>query len=116
MAPAGILVRLAPVARLLAAAGMLATTQCQKPDPVGASGSNIVSTKLLVPWGAPCHESWGETLPPVQPKPLSTCGMANVPPLRSVVISMKPGVVGTTTSLVGRNWANAGAAPIANAD
>jgi len=50
-------------------AGILATTQCIQPKPVGASLSYIVSTKLFVPLGAFFHEIVGAILPPVQPKP-----------------------------------------------
>src|SRR6516165_9534411 len=64
-------------------AGMLNTTQCQKPLPVGASGSKLVMAKLLVPLGAPLQLKDGEILPPLQPKPnsaLSTCSSAMAPP------------------------------------
>src|SRR5689334_4784744 len=59
---------------------MLNTTQCHQPLPVGASGSYMVTAKLLVPVGAPLQLSAGETLPPVQPKPLNTCSLAMVAP------------------------------------
>ncbi len=61
-------VRLALAAIILVAAGTLATTQCQKPDPVGASGSYTVITKLCASFGAPDQARWGETLLPVHPK------------------------------------------------
>src|SRR4051794_8043067 len=48
---------------------MLQTTQCQNPLPVGASGSKHVTAKLLVPSGAPDHDSWGEMFLPAQPNP-----------------------------------------------
>src|SRR6185312_6813242 len=45
------------------------TTQCHQPEGVlRSSGSKSVSTKLLVPAGAPCQDSAGDTLPPEQPK------------------------------------------------
>ena len=48
---------------------MFATAQCQNPDAVGASGSNTVTTKLLVSAGKPDHESCGEmSSPPGTPK------------------------------------------------
>src|SRR6478752_2939601 len=40
----------------------------------------MVTAKLLVPLGAPLQFKAGETLPPVQPKPLNTCSLAMVPP------------------------------------
>ena len=48
---------------------MFTTTQCQKPLPVGASGSKQWTAKLLVPAGTPDQESCGDLLPPPQPKP-----------------------------------------------
>src|SRR4029077_16663950 len=66
--------------------GMLNTTQCHQPLPVGASGSYMVTAKLLVPLGAPFQLRAGERLPPVQPNPLNTCSLAKVPPsLRSAL-------------------------------
>jgi hypothetical protein len=48
---------------------MLITSQCQKPLPVGASGSKHVTAKLFVPAGAPDQARCGDWLPPSQPKP-----------------------------------------------
>ena len=45
------------------------TTQCHHPDPVGASGSYMVTATLLVPAGAPLHLSAGEIFRPLQPNP-----------------------------------------------
>jgi hypothetical protein len=43
----------------------------------------------LVPPGAPLQLNSGETLPPVQPKPLNTCSLAMVPPsLMSVLVKV----------------------------
>ncbi len=53
----------APVSREVTSAGRSTSTQCQKPDGVGASGSKQVTTKLFVPSGAPDQLSWGEVLP-----------------------------------------------------
>jgi hypothetical protein len=50
---------------------MFTTSQCQNPDPVGASGSKQVTAKLLVSAGAPDHFRCGGLLPPAQPKPKS---------------------------------------------
>jgi len=52
-------------------AGMLTTSQCQNPLPVGASGSKQVMAKLFVSLGAPDHARCGDWLPPAQPKPNS---------------------------------------------
>ena len=49
-----------------------ATTQCQKPLPVGASGSYTVMAKLLASLGAPLQLRDGEMLPPLQPKTFAT--------------------------------------------
>src|SRR6202453_2823149 len=46
---------------------MSKTTQCQKPLPVGASGSYTLRAKLLVPSGAPDQLSAGEMFFPGQP-------------------------------------------------
>src|SRR5258708_38876973 len=40
----------------------------------------MLTAKLLVPLGAPLQLNAGETLSPVQPKPLNTCSLAMVPP------------------------------------
>src|SRR5680860_876694 len=60
---AGRLPAAAPVSSDVASAGRSRSTQCQKPDGVGASGSKPVTTKLLVPSGAPDQLSCGEVLP-----------------------------------------------------
>jgi hypothetical protein len=51
---------------------MPSTTQCHQPEPVGASGSNKVTAKLLVSAGKPDHDSEGEMFPPVMPNPSRT--------------------------------------------
>ena len=51
--------------QLVTVAGMPAAAQCHQPRP-GASGSKIVIAKLRVSAGAPCQESCGEWLPPLQ--------------------------------------------------
>src|ERR1700730_7191084 len=89
MAPLGIsffFTSPAPLGNDVVAGGILNATQCHQPLPVGASGSYMVTAKLLVPLGAPLQLSAGEPLPPVQPKPLNTCSLAMVAPsLRSVL-------------------------------
>src|SRR3954471_17165884 len=83
MAPLGIrrfFTSPAPFGNDVVPAGILNTTQCHQPLPVGASGSYMVTAKLLVPLGAPLQLRAGETLPPVQPKPLNTCSLVIPPP------------------------------------
>ena len=53
----------APASRLVTSAGRSTSTQCQKPDGVGASGSKQVTVKLLVPSGTSDQLSCGEVLP-----------------------------------------------------
>src|SRR5580704_10884700 len=48
----------------MADAGMLQITQCTNPK--GASLSSQMTTKLLVPLGAPVHFNGGEALTPLQ--------------------------------------------------
>ena len=55
---------LAPSASSVIEAGMFASVQCQKPEPVGASASKQVTAKLFVPSGAPDQLSCGDRLPP----------------------------------------------------
>src|SRR3954452_23230424 len=59
----------APVGSSVTEAGMLYTAQCQKPEPVGASGSWMVTAKLLVSAGYPDHDRCGETSAPPPPAP-----------------------------------------------
>ena len=59
---------------------MFATAQCQKPLAVGASGSNTVTAKLLVPSGKPDHDSCGERSSPPAPITPLTCGMGRTAP------------------------------------
>src|SRR5690606_36396390 len=75
----------APAASSVTSAGMLATVQCQKPDPVGASGSKQVTAKLLVPSGAPDHDSWGE----VFPKALTWASGRTPPSAKSADVTVK---------------------------
>src|SRR6516164_9385096 len=83
MAPLGIsffFTSPAPLGNEVRFGGILNTTQCHHPLPVGASGSYMVTAKLLVPLGAPFQLNAGDALPPVQPKPLNTCSLAMVLP------------------------------------
>src|SRR6187455_2726236 len=69
---------------------MLYTTQCQKPLPVGASGSYVVTTKLFVPAGAPLQLRAGDTFCPGHPMTLATCFVGIVAPaLMSGLVSEK---------------------------
>jgi hypothetical protein len=77
--------RIAPVGSDVVPAGMSQATQCQNPLPVGASESNIVTTKLCVPAGAPCQDSSGETPALVHPQ---NCGGIGLPAFRSVLVTV----------------------------
>src|ERR1700722_6463733 len=59
----------------------------------------MLTAKLLVAEGAPLQLSDGETLPPLQPKPLNTCSLAMVAPsLISALVTVM-------------SWAHAAPAP-----
>src|SRR3954449_2750512 len=76
-------------------AGMFATAQCQKPLAVGASGSNTVTAKLLVPSGNPDQDSCGERPSPPAPMPPLTCGMGRTSPSdTSLLVTVKVGSCG----------------------
>src|SRR6516164_5539670 len=80
-------------------AGMLITIQCQKPLPVGASGSYTVTAKLLVSAGAPDQLSSGERFLPLQPKLLNTNSSGIFPfGLRSADFNSKAQPVALTSS------------------
>src|SRR5918998_1060298 len=74
-------------------AGRFTSDQCQKPLPVGASGSKQVTTKPRVCSGKPDQDSCGERfLPP-------TLGCANIsssgcPSVTSVLVTVKDGTAG----------------------
>ena len=59
----------APRGSSVTEAGIPATTQCQKPLPVGASGSKQVTAKPAVSGGNPDQRRWGLTLPPPAQSP-----------------------------------------------
>ena len=70
---------------------MLITDQCHQPEPVGASGSYIVTAKLLVSLGAPLHFRAGDLFSPEQPKPLNSNFLSMVElGLISGLLSVKP--------------------------
>src|SRR5215213_7663740 len=69
--------------------GMLTTSQCQKPLPVGASGSYMVSARLFASAGTFFHTSGGEIFSPVQPNAFAVCfrGILPSPPTAGLEIS-----------------------------
>ena len=79
-----------PAGSSVVSAGRSTSTQCQKPLGVGASGSKQVTVKLLVPSGAPLHDSCGEVFPP-SPTWASASGS---PWLTSVLATSKDGTGG----------------------
>jgi hypothetical protein len=88
--PGGWLVEGAPafLGSEVVVAGMSSTIQCQKPLPVGASGSYIETTKLWVWAGKPDHDSCGEmSLPPGTPKIPDSWARGSGCPLRTVVLA-----------------------------
>src|SRR6202795_4958923 len=93
IAPAGSLVDFSAPAfarREVVLAGMSSTIQCQKPLPVGASGSYIETMKLLVRLGKPDQDSSGEmSLPPGTPKTPDICAIGSGCPLRTVVLTTR---------------------------
>jgi len=70
----------APVGSSVTSAGMSNSTQCQKPLPVGASGSKQVTAKLFVSAGNPDQRRCGDLLPPSKPQSLKTCSCGSLPP------------------------------------
>jgi len=86
----------APLGRLCVDAGMSMTAQCQNPDPVGASGSNTVTTKLLVAAGKPVQVSCGElSLPPGTPPRSESCSTGmGLPSTTSLLLTRNRGTFG----------------------
>src|SRR3954454_1347371 len=80
----------APVSSEVTSAGRSTSTQCQKPEGVGASGSKQVTVKLLVPSGASLQESWGE----VSPAALTWSSLSGWPSVTSSLVSVKLGTAG----------------------
>ena len=75
---------------------MSASTRCQKPLPVGAWGSYVETTKLLVAFGKPGRDSCGETSCPAgTPSSFESCAGGSGDPLCTVaLVSSKPGTFG----------------------
>src|SRR6185503_19175369 len=63
----------APSGNSVVETGMLTTSQCQKPLPVGASGSYTVRARLFASAGTSFHTSGGEIFSPVHPKAFAVC-------------------------------------------
>src|SRR5690349_2775246 len=77
----------APASSEVTSAGMSQTTQCQKPDGVGASGSKQVTTKLFVSSGKPLQLSCGE----VSPCALTWSSLSGCPSVTSSLVTSKDG-------------------------
>ena len=74
---------------------MSTTSQCQNPEPVGASGSKQVTAKLLVSAGNPDQRRPGEMLSPDMPKLLYTWALLICSPSATSSLStVKPGTGG----------------------
>src|ERR1700737_1428914 len=90
IAPAGRAVEFSAPAfagREVVVTGTSCTTQCQKPLPVGASGSYIDTTKLFVCAGNPDQDSSGEmSFPPGTPKIPDSCATGSGRPFFTVVL------------------------------
>src|SRR5437868_3686788 len=71
------------------------STQCQKPLPVGASGSKQVTAKLLVPAGKPDQRRCGDSFPPLKPQSSNTCRSAKrSPSATSSLVTVNDGTSG----------------------
>src|SRR4051812_19172992 len=85
----------APLGSSVTEAGMFATTQCQNPLVVGASGSYTVTAKLRVPSGKPDQDSCGDRSSPPAPKTPLTCGIDSCwPSVTSALVTVKLGTWG----------------------
>ena len=74
---------------------MSKTTQCQKPLPVGASGSKLVTAKLFVPSGNPDQRRCGDVSVPPAPKIPLAWGDASWPPsVKSSLSTVNDGTSG----------------------
>src|SRR5947209_16849380 len=92
----------APVSSSATDAGMLATAQCQNPDPVGASGSKQVTANDFVSDGCPDHDSCGETSSPPASMIPETCAVDSFcPSLTSLLVTEKAGTSGRKSYGIG---------------
>src|SRR5512144_306485 len=80
----------APVSSEVTSAGRSTSTQCQKPEGVGASGSKQVTTKLLVSSGKPDQLSWGDMFP----FSATWSSPSGCPSWTSVLVTVKEGTCG----------------------
>src|SRR6187200_1641341 len=83
----------APASSEVTSAGRSTSTQCQKPDGVGASGSKQVTVKLFVPSGAPDQLSCGEVLPPAA----TWSSLSGCPSVTSSLVTVKDGTDGSSS-------------------
>ena len=81
----------APASSEVTSAGRSTSTQCQKPLGVGASGSKQVTVKLLVPSGAPLHDSCGEVLP----ASATWSSLSGWPSVTSSLVTVNDGTAGS---------------------
>ncbi len=81
----------APASSEVTSAGRSTSTQCQNPLGVGASGSKQVTVKLLVPSGAPDHDSCGEVLPAAA----TWSSFSGCPSVTSALVTVKDGTAGS---------------------
>src|SRR3954471_23680778 len=92
----------APASRLVQSAGRSTSTQCQKPDGVGASGSKHVTVKLLVPSGTSAQLSCGDVLPLAA----TWSSLSGCPSLTSSLVTLNDGTDGSRSygsGLTGRS-------------
>jgi hypothetical protein len=82
----------APASSEVTDAGRLNTAQCQKPEPPGASGSWVVTTKLCVCGGNPDQDSCGDRLSPPAPRPYCAAP-SGAPSVMSALVSLNCGTV-----------------------
>src|SRR5690242_2481709 len=82
----------APVSRLRTSPGTSTSTQCQKPDGVGASGSKQVIVKLWVPSGTSSHDSCGEVLPAAA----TWSSFSGWPSATSALVTVNDGTAGSS--------------------
>src|SRR6476660_6094184 len=92
----------APASSEVTSAGRSTSTQCQKPDGVGASGSKQVTVKLFVPSGTSLQDSWGE----LSPAALTWSSLSGWPSVTSSLVTVKDGTWGSRSygsGLTGRS-------------
>src|SRR5690242_21733218 len=88
----------APVSSEVTSAGTSTSTQCQKPDGVGASGSKQVIVKLWVPSGTSLQDSCGE----VFPSAATWSSFRGWPSATSALVTVNDGTAGS--KVYGSGW------------